>query len=99
MNIIEAIRSGKPFRRPSMDAWLIYNTDRQEFQYQGPESVSLQDPDFLDSVFLCDDWIVQPKTIRVTMESLDTVLCRYTELTSHSRAAMWMRLQSMQENM
>ena len=32
INIIEALKSGKPFRRPTYDDWIIQNPDRKDIK-------------------------------------------------------------------
>lgn len=76
MNILEALKSGKRFKRkhhPS-DSWFDYDTMVQAIR---------DDPhfDYADSFFLCEDWEVEPDTITITWNQLHTAVntCPYGE--------------------
>lgn len=65
MNIIEAIKSGKPFRRKDINMHWIIRKDYGDFF-----TVSF------DSILL-DDWEIQEKTIQITESQFDELWERY----------------------
>lgn len=68
MNIIEAIKSGKPFRRKDINMHWIDRKDYGDFFTVSFESIVL------------DDWEVQEKTIAITESQFDEAWGKYSEL-------------------
>lgn len=68
MNIIEAIKSGKPFRRKDSDIWnktgTFDNDYKNELIYEYKGQVNLSD--FSREDILADDWIVDEQKVVVT---------------------------------
>lgn len=74
MNIIEAIRSGRPFKRPSMSEWMVCNKEAGYFQSEGDGEVTyLNEIEIWDSVFLCDDWELKDSSVTLTEQEFDHV--------------------------
>lgn len=64
MNIIEAIKSGKPFRRKDINMHWIDRKDYGDFFTVSFESIVL------------DDWEVQEKTITITESQFDEAIAK-----------------------
>lgn len=67
MNIYEAIRTGKPFRRTCMEHWYHYVCGEISCEDHSLDTTSVET---LDSLLCCDDWEVQEKTIPITRDGL-----------------------------
>lgn len=53
MNFIEAVKSGKPFKRPNFTFYLRPEYDIQQFSFKRED-------------FLADDWVVEEKEVTIT---------------------------------
>lgn len=95
MNIIEAIKSGKKFKRPNFNEWLcIRSFDHcalSEFRYVDPADgkASLSECELRPVDVLADDWQVEEKKIEITEMALeravDKILClgEWTNIKSY----------------
>jgi hypothetical protein len=63
VNIIEAIRSGKPFKRKCMEEWFIEKDAEIVHELDG-DILDLTHSCTFDSVFFCDDWEIKNKERR-----------------------------------
>lgn len=68
MNIIDAIKSGKPFKRPSMEYWCIYR-DGTLSTLNG-QLLDTSAANTLDSMLLCYDWAIQDERIELSWQQI-----------------------------
>ena len=59
MNIIEAIKSGRPFRRPDRHGWIEVHDNGLRWVNQGGITITLKD-------ILADDWEIQEPSVTIT---------------------------------
>lgn len=82
MNISEAIATGKPFKRPSMNYHVFLNEKTAEFEIlEHPgESLDLTCVAVFDSLFICDDWEVEPEPVPKKKAVLFEYLIQFKEI-------------------
>lgn len=84
MNIIEAIKSGKRFRRPSMQPHAWYQQHGNSIQYMNDSYMDYGISDI--PLFLADDWEIEKSKCAFIPRSL--ILKAYEELKD-GRAQYW----------
>lgn len=61
MNIIDAIKSGKRYKRKAYREW---------YSPASPASIGYSSPQYSEKDILADDWEVEEKTVTITAEQL-----------------------------
>lgn len=59
MNLIEAIRSGRPFRRPARDGWIEVNNNNLRWVGGSSIAITIQD-------VVAETWEIQEPTVTIT---------------------------------
>lgn len=63
MNLVEAVKSGQPFKRPNFTFYLRPDYDLEQFSFKRED-------------FLADDWVVEEKEITITTSQFDEAVKR-----------------------
>lgn len=69
MNIIEAVRSNKPFRRPGWQYFIQFNENWGQFEWV-PSGNSIAE-DLRPEWFTYEDWEVEEKEVTITAKKLE----------------------------
>ncbi len=73
MNIIEAIKSGKPFKRKEWSTY--YKSSGYKIQSIGNQTDML----VIEKDMIADDWEIQEKTITITESQFDELWNKYLD--------------------
>lgn len=66
MNLIEAAKSGRPFRRPGWH-WIVKSTNRNAFEFE--DNFQIADISSPDDIF-ADDWEIKEPAVTITRSQL-----------------------------
>lgn len=81
MNIIEAIKSGKDFKRKSFDGWLSVHREEEEEEEEKSSLCGLiyvcdtgDNFDWREEDILADDWEIQEEKLELSWSEIEQVL-------------------------
>lgn len=67
MNLINAIQSGRRFRRPGLSYYISVHNNRLHTEANGVYHITVYD-------LVADDWTLEEKSIKLTQSEFDSVL-------------------------
>lgn len=83
MNFLEAIRSGKRFKRRHTEDWLSCENDTRSILFPDGNEMDVHHPSNWDSIMFCDDWEVEEDMITISRKQLHTALNTSSLIEGH----------------